>query len=227
MVLKIEVNTMADKLTRYIAAIICCYIVLPFTVTGCCNLVPSNETSSTLYSEADLMTMYDIIHKAIPILDTQYEYTCELNEPAMYINLYVYNTERVEADQNFEELTIDEIKEYLSNGEITLDYLNENWELPYSEKCEYGMSDRVRDYFEWFWGEGAYITEDYDSNSGTKKLEEYRISLQSTLTDLHELYPNMISVDALAQLSVEQTRILIEYNDHPEAIQGDDLDLFM
>ncbi len=214
--------------TRNICSIALCLVVfVSVFVTGCSNFAPTTETSFTVYNEADLMTMYDLIHQAIPILDTQYEYTSELNDSAMYINLYVYNAERLEADNNFEELTIDEIKEYLSNGEITVDYLNANWELTYLEKSEYGMSDRVKDYFEWYWGDGAYKTDDYESNSGTKKLENYRISLQSTLTNLHELYPNQISVDALAQLSVEQTKVLIEYNGRPEDIQGDDLVLFM
>ena len=214
--------------TRNICSIALCLVVfVSVFVTGCSNSAPTTETSFTVYNEADLMTMYDLIHQAIPILDTQYEYTCELNEPAMYINLYVYNTERVEADQNFEELTIDEIKEYSSNGEITLDYLNENWELLYLEKCEYGMSNRVKDYFEWYWGEGAYKTDDYDSNSGTKKLESYRISLEDTLIDLNKLYPDDISIGSINELNLEQTIVLVEYNGQPEAIQGDDLVLFM
>lgn len=218
---------MNNKTNRINLIIIFLIVFVSFSVIGCSIGTKETETSLTRYNEADLMTMYGLIHEAIPILDTQYEYTSELNEPAMCINLYVYNTERLEADKNFEELTLDEIKEYLSNGEITVDYMNANWELTYLEKSEYGMSDRVKDYFEWYWGDGAYKTDDYESNSGTKKLDNYRISLQSTLTDLHELYPNQISVDALAQLSVEQTKVLIEYNGQPEAIQGDDLDLFV
>ena len=145
----------------------------------------------------------------------------------MCINLYVYNSEILEADKDFEELTLDEIKGYLLNGEITLDYLNANWELPYLEKCEYGMSNRVKDYFEWYWGEGAYKTDDYESNSGTKKIEEYRNSLQNTLSDLIRLYPDQTSIGSLYDLSVEQIKVLIEYNGRPEDIQGDDLALFM
>lgn len=201
--------------TRNICSIALCLVVfVSVFVTGCSNFAPTTETSYTVYNEADLMTMYDLIHEAIPILDTQYEYTSELNEPALYINLYLYNTERLEADNNFEELTLDEIKDYLLNGEITLDYLNENWEFLYLEKCEYGMSNRVKDYFEWYWGEGAYKTDDYESNSGTKKIEEYRNSLQNTLTDLIRLYPDQTSIGSLYDLSVEQIKVLIEYKQH-------------
>lgn len=58
-------------------------------------------------------------------------------------------------------------------------------------------------------------------------LAEYRTSLQNTLSHLHDMYPGLISVGSLDQLSVEQTKVLIDYNGHPENIQGDDLALFM
>lgn len=215
--------------TRNICSIALCLVVfVSVFVTGCSNFAPTTETSFTQFNEADLKNMYQFdIHKAFPVLGTTSEYSNDLNEPAMYYYLYVYNTEKSETDEFFKELTLDEVKDYLLNSELTLDYLNSNQELTITEIIEIRMNDRLKDYYEWFWGIGDYKTDDFDNNSGTQKIERYRNSLQQTLIDLQLLYPNELSVSLIDDLSVEQIKVLIEYNGRPEDIQGDDLVLFM
>ena len=210
---------------RLIAALFCCFIVPAWYMTGCSAPKQETETTATIYNEADLMAMYGLIHEAIPTAGNIGEYSVELIETDMYINLYVYNSERSEADDSFEELTMDEIRDYLSNGEITVDYLNANWELLYLVKCEYGMSDRVKDYFEWYWGDGAYAT-DENSDHGSQKIESFRVQLQSMINDLREENPGQIAIGSVHEMDIEQITVLIGCDGDISTISEEDLELF-
>ena len=61
--------------TRNICSIALCLVVfVSVFVTGCSNFAPTTETSFTVYNEADLMAMYENIHKAIPTVGNTREY---------------------------------------------------------------------------------------------------------------------------------------------------------
>ena len=205
--------------------LLCSLVFVSFSVIGCSVGKQNKEITSTLYQSGDLKAMYELIHKAIPTEGNIAEYSNDLIEATMYINLYVYNSEKLEAQEDFVELTMDEIKEYLSNGEITLDYLNSNWDLPYLEKIEYGMSDRIKDYFEWYWGEGAYETSG-NGTSGSQKIEDYTNQLQRVINDLCEDNPGEIAMRTVYEMNIQQLSILINCNGDASAIKEEDLSLF-
>ena len=205
--------------------LLCSLVFISFSVIGCSVGEQKKETTSTLYQAGDLKAMYELIHKAIPTEGNIAEYSNDLIETTMYINLYVYNSEKLEAQEDFVELTMDELKEYLSNGEITLDYLNSNWDFPYLEKIEYGMSDRVKDYFEWYWGKGAYETSG-NGTSGSQIIEGYTNQLQRVINDLCEENLGEIAVRTVYEMNIQQLSILINCNGDASAISEEDLSLF-
>lgn len=103
------------------------------------------------------------IHEAFPVKDVGWNYyqTSEyLDEPIMYVNLYVYNEIMLEQDSDFELITLDEVREYMDSSEITAEYVIDSGKNRL-EVSEYGMSDRIKAYYEWFRGGGEDLVEDY------------------------------------------------------------------
>ena len=87
------------------------------------------------------------------------------------------------------------------------------------------MSDRVKDYFEWYWGEGTYATDDY-SDYGSQKIVDYRIQLQEVINDLCEQNPNEIIVRTVYEMDIQQLTVLFDCNGDASAISEEDLSLF-
>ena len=90
--------------------LLCSLVFVSFSVIGCSVGKQNKEITSTLYQSGDLKAMYELIHKAIPTEGNIAEYSNDLIETTMYINLYVYNSEKLEAQEDFVGLTMDEIK---------------------------------------------------------------------------------------------------------------------
>ena len=101
--------------------LLCSLVFISFSVIGCSVGEQKKETTSTLYQAGDLKAMYELIHKAIPTEGNIAEYSNDLIETTMYINLYVYNSEKLEAQEDFVELTMDEIKEGIDVRIISMD----------------------------------------------------------------------------------------------------------
>ena len=69
--------------------------------------------------------VYKDIHDAFPVDEGHSRYVTSehLDEGCMYAYLCVYNEWAKKRDSNFKDLTLQEVREYLDSGEITVDYV--------------------------------------------------------------------------------------------------------
>ena len=129
----------------------------------------AREEELKYLEEEYIPSIYRInIHEVFPVKDVDWNYyqTSEyLDEPIMYVNLYVYNEIMLEQDSDFEPITLDEVREYMDSSEITAEYVIDSGKNRF-EVSEYGMSERIKAYYEWFRGGGNDLVVDYFSDLG-------------------------------------------------------------
>ncbi len=177
----------------------------------------AREEELKYLEEEYIPSIYRInIHEVFPVKDVDWNYyqTSEyLDEPMMYVNLYVYNEIMLEQDSDFEPITLDEVREYMDSSEITAEYVIDSGKNRF-EVSEYGMSDRIKAYYEWFRGGGNELVEDYYGD------------LLYTYNDFSQEYPELeLPLYGIHEVNYEQMCELIELEE-TGSIEDFDTSLF-
>ena len=177
----------------------------------------AREEELKYLEEEYIPSVYRIaIHEAFPVKDVDWNYyqTSEyLDEPTMYVNLYVYNEIMLEQDSDFEPITLDEVREYMDSSEITAEYVIDSGKNRF-EVSEYGMSDRIKAYYEWFRGGGNDLVEDYYSD------------LNHSYNAARDDYPELgLPILSILELNYEQMCEVIELEE-TGSIEDFDASLF-
>jgi len=151
--------------------VICIIIGAVVVLTGAIYIVKKEydknravqESIQEALEEVYLPHVYGDIHEAFPVHSGHMQYVTsdQLNDALMYAYLYVYNEWAAEQDSSFEDLTLEEVREYLDSSEITVDYVMDNELNTLYEIMLYGMSDRIRAYFDWYRYDGYPVIEEY------------------------------------------------------------------
>ena len=153
--------------------------------------------------------VYKDIHDAFPVDEGHSRYVTSehLDEGCMYAYLCVYNEWAKKRDSNFKDLTLQEVREYLDSGEITVDYVIDNNLNTLYQIMLYGMSDRIKAYFDWYRSDDGYpVLEKYMYDLTDKYLQ-----LRDELRDKHpenEKLPYMTAY----YMNYKQICELIEYD---------------
>lgn len=161
--------------------------------------------------------VYGDIHDAFPVDSghSQYVTSDHLDDALMYAYLCVYNEWAAEQDSSFEDLTLEEVREYLDSSEITVDYVMDNDLNTLYEIMLYGMSDRIRAYFDW-----------YRSDDGYPVIEEYMDTLTDAYLYLEDDHPELMLPYATAySMSYDQICEVMEY-ERTGALEDFDASLF-
>lgn len=204
--------------------VVICIIGAVVVLTGAIYIVKKEydknravqESIQKALEEVYIPHVYGDIHEAFPVDSghRQYVTSDHLNDALMYAYLYVYNEWAAEQDSSFEDLTLEEVREYLDSSEITVDYVMDNDLNTLYEIMLYGMSDRIRAYFDWYRYDGYPV------------IEEYMDTLTDAYLDLEDDHPELqLPFKSAYTMNYEQICEVIELEETGE-IEDFDASLF-
>lgn len=205
--------------------VVICIIGAVVVLTGAIYIVKKEYDKNRAVQEsiqADLEEIYiphvyGDIHDAFPVDSGRMQYVTSdhLDDAIMYAYLCVYNEWAAEQDSSFEDLTLEEVREYLDSSEITVDYVMDNDLNTLYEIMLYGMSDRIRAYFDW-----------YRSEDGYPVVEEYMDTLTYAYLYLKDDHPELqLPYESAYTMNYEQICEVIELEETGE-IEDFDASLF-
>ncbi|MBQ6996524.1 MAG: hypothetical protein IJN64_18880 [Lachnospiraceae bacterium] len=110
-----------------------------------------------------------------------------IDQEELFVRLTVYNEWINSSDSQYKEVTMEDVKEYLSNQ------YNEDGSLRI-----YAGYDNIRDYMEWYY-----------KNEGDEDIQEYWADLQELLIEFATQNPN-IDINDVGSMSIAQWQELIK-----------------
>ncbi len=110
-----------------------------------------------------------------------------IDQEELFVRLTVYNEGINSSDSQYKEVTMEDVKEYLSNQ------YNEDGSLRI-----YAGYDNIRDYMEWYY-----------KNEGDEDIQEYWADLQELLIEFATQNPN-IDINDVGSMSIAQWQELIK-----------------